>query len=188
MTYDDALREVSDFLDETFIAVTDTSLSMYPAAELNGHGARSFLCNAVWQSIGYSVAAAVGASFGQDRRPLVLCGDGGFQMTAQALSTMAQQQIRSVVIVLDNGEYGIEQWLLDPRYFADASAPLRPYLALNRWDYAQLARAFGFKAAYTVAEVPALREALAAAREATGPALICATLQKRNLPSQLRAG
>ncbi|HEX4621071.1 MAG TPA: thiamine pyrophosphate-dependent enzyme, partial [Myxococcaceae bacterium] len=127
-------------------------------------------------------------SFGQDRRPLVLCGDGGFQMTAQALSTMAQQQIRSVVIVLDNGEYGIEQWLLDPRYFADASAPLRPYLALNRWDYAQLARAFGFKAAYTVAEAPALREALAAAKESTGPALICATLQKRNLPSQLRAG
>ena len=146
LTYDEVLEEVSGVLDESFIAITDTSLSMYPAAELNITGRKGFLCNAVWQAIGYSVGAAVGVALAQDRRPLVICGDGGFQMTAQSLSTMAQRKMRTVVIVLDNGHYGIEQWLLDPRFFRDTAAPLKPYLALNRWSYADLAKSLGFSA------------------------------------------
>jgi hypothetical protein len=31
--------------------------------------------SAVWAAVGHSVAAAVGASFGSARRPLVICGD-----------------------------------------------------------------------------------------------------------------
>jgi thiamine pyrophosphate-dependent acetolactate synthase large subunit-like protein len=29
-------------------------------------------------ALGHSVATAVGAAFGSSRRPLVICGDGGF--------------------------------------------------------------------------------------------------------------
>jgi indolepyruvate decarboxylase len=186
LTYDEVLEEVSGFLDETFITLTDTSLSMYPAADLNVAGRKGFVCNAVWQAIGYSVGAAVGVGLAQDRRPLVICGDGGFQMTAQSLSTMAQHRVRAVVIVLDNGHYGIEQWLLDPRFFRDAATPLKPYLALNRWSYADLAKALGFGSARTVEALPDLRSALADAKRAPGPILIHAVVKPRDMPSQLQ--
>lgn len=186
MTYDDVLEKVSGFLDESLIAITDTSLSMYPAAELNIAGRKGFVCNGVWQAIGYSVGAAVGVGLAQERRPVVICGDGGFQMTAQALSTMAQHKVRAVVVVLDNGHYGIEQWLLDPRFFRDAATPLKPYLALNRWDYAGLAKSLGFRSVSTVDALPDLERALAEAKGATGPVLINTIIKPRDIPSALR--
>jgi indolepyruvate decarboxylase len=184
MTYDDAMSRVSAFLDDTFITITDTSLSMYPAADLDVKGARSFIANSVWQSIGYSVGAAVGVGIGQSRRPLVLVGDGGFQMTAQALSTLARRRVRAVVIVFDNALYAIEQFLLRRSFFANNAAPI-PHLTLNRWDYAGLATALGC-ASGVVAETPAAFEAaLQAARGADGPALIAVRIAQKDLPDGL---
>jgi indolepyruvate decarboxylase len=80
----------------------------------------------VWASIGQSVAATVGASFGSTRRPLVICGDGGFHMTAQTLSTMAQYGCNPVIIILANNIYGYEQFLVDESYFQSAANPTFP--------------------------------------------------------------
>ena len=46
-----------------------------------------------------------------------ICGDGGFQMTAQALSTMAHCGSNPIVVIIDNGIYAYEQYLLDLRTF-----------------------------------------------------------------------
>lgn len=185
LTYDEVMESVSNALDERFITLTDTSLSMYPAAELNIAGRKGFVCNAVWQAIGFSVAAAVGVGIAQDRRPLVICGDGGFQMTAQSLSTMARRKLRAIVIVLDNGIYGIEQWLLDARMFRDGTAP-KPYLPLQRWDYAMLAKALGFTHASAVETAAGFQQALAKARDADGPVMIHALIKPHDLPATLR--
>jgi indolepyruvate decarboxylase len=184
VTYDEVLRTVSDGLGDDVIVVTDTTLAMYPASELNVTARKGFVCNAVWQSIGYSVAAAVGVAIAQQRRPLVICGDGGFQMTAHALSTMARHRLPVTVLVLDNGAYAIEQWLLEPGYFASPTGKPRPYLALNRWDYAGLARALG-AAASTVDTVAALEAGLSTARTATGPTLLSVRIQAHDLPTGL---
>jgi len=183
--YDELLREVSAQLSDETLLITDTSLSMYPAAEVNVPTADGFLCNAVWQAIGYSVGAAVGAALGQDRRPVAVVGDGGFQMTAQALSTMVQYRLPCVVIVVDNGLYGIEQWLLDPRWHRDGTYAPRPYLALNRWKHEQLAEAWG-ATGERVATVPAFREALARALGRDRPTLLAVTIKPHSLPSELR--
>jgi indolepyruvate decarboxylase len=187
LTYDEVLGLVSRALDEKLLVVTDTSLSMYPAAELNLAGRGGFMCNAVWQAIGFSPAASVGAALAQSKRPLVICGDGGFQMTAQALSTMAQRQLPCIVLVLDNGLYGIEQFLLDPSYFKDATKPGRPYLQLNPWKYADLARALGVTNSSTVTSVDALTQALEAAKTARGPSFISVQVFPRDLPGGLRS-
>jgi indolepyruvate decarboxylase len=186
LTYDEVLGAVSRALDETLLVVTDTSLSMYPAAELNLAGRGGFLCNAVWQAIGFSPAAAVGVALAQSRRPLVICGDGGFQMTAQALSTMARRGLPCIVLVLDNGQYGIEQYLLDPGYFKDGSAPGRAYLQLNPWRYADLARAMGVNQASTVTSVEALTKALEAAKASRAPTFLSVQVFPRDLPAGLR--
>lgn len=188
MTYEEVMRSVSDFLDESFVTITDTSLSMYPAADMDIKGAGGMFCNAVWQSIGYSVAAAVGAGVAQEkRRPLVICGDGGFQMTAQSLSTMALRNIRSVVIVLDNGFYGIEQFLIDRSYFNNPASRPPSYLSLQPWKYADLARSFGINAVWEANSVDSFKEALRGAKAAQGPAFIAVKLKRKDLPPELRA-
>lgn len=186
LTYDEVLEAVSGALDESCIAITDTSLSMYPAAELEVRGKQAFMSNSVWQAIGFSVAAAVGVGLAQQRRPVVVCGDGGFQMTAQALSTLARRNVPAIIVVLDNGQYGIEQWLLDARYFQNG-APLKPYLALNAWNYVGLANALGIKAAATADTPGRLNELLTTARASKAPSFIHALMKPHDLPAVLRS-
>ena len=78
-----------------------------PAARLKLQGADTFLTSAIWASIGHSVGAAMGTAM----RVIAICGDG--QIMATTLSTMVRQAQRTVVIVVDNGMYGIEQFLRD---------------------------------------------------------------------------
>lgn len=185
LSYDEVLSAVSRQLDASSLVITDTSLSMYPAAELDLSRGSGFMCNAVWQAIGFSVAAAVGAAIAQEKRPLVICGDGGFQMTAQALSTMARRQLPCTVLVLDNALYGIEQFLLDASFFKDPTRPPKKYLELNAWKYTQLAAAFGVANTAAVATVEALTQALTAAKTAKGPTLIQVAMSPRDLPAGL---
>ncbi len=183
-TYDAVLGTISDFLDDSFAVLTDTSLSMYPAADLNIPPQGTFVCNSVWQAIGFSVGAAVGVALASGKRPLVICGDGGFQMTAQALSTMARSGLKSIVVVLDNGIYGIEQFLLEPKFFGGGGGHLS-YVGLNRWSYPDLARALGFKQSEAVASIAELKGALDKARSANGPVLVSVAIPQRDLPAQL---
>jgi len=188
LTYDDALAEVAGVVEarrDELLLLSDTSLSMYPAADI-AVGQGGYLCNGVWNAIGFSVPAAIGVAKGSGRRPVVVCGDGGFQMTAQALSTLARRGLPAVVLVLDNGVYGIEQWLLDPKWHGSGGEP-RDYLALPRWQYADLARAMGVSFARGAATVDALRDALSGAMAQPGPALIQVAVRPHDLPSEVRA-
>ena len=83
------------------------ALGSYPSADLNVKGRNAFMCCPVWLSIGHSLGAAVGVGSADRRRPLVICGDGGFQMTRRP-SAMVRHGIRAVVLVIDNGLYAIE--------------------------------------------------------------------------------
>jgi indolepyruvate decarboxylase len=185
LTYRQVFERVGAALDDSWIVVPDTFLGTFSAANLPMTGRDAFLCSAVWASIGHSVAAAVGASFGSSRRPLVLCGDGGFHMTAQALSTMARYRRNPVVVVLDNGIYAYEQYLIDRTYFPNPAAQPRPYVALNRWDLVAFARALGVASAQAVDTAAELDAALAQAKASDAPALIAARVDPHGLPAEL---
>jgi indolepyruvate decarboxylase len=106
-------------------------------------------------------------------------------MMAPALSTMVRQAQRTVVIVVDNGMYGIEQFLRDSSFYSSNADPL-PYVTLNRWDYAKLAGALGFSFTATASSPATLATALAGAKGvASGPAFIQAVVKSRSLPPQL---
>lgn len=196
MSNADVMREVDRMLDPSFVVIADTSLSMFPAASLNIRGRDGFLCNAVWQSIGYSAAAAAGVALADPgKRPLVLCGDGGFQMTVQGLSTLARRKLRAIIVVLDNASYAIEQYVIEKvrgvpptdnrSYFKNPNVEMIPFLELSEWDYPALAKALGFSFAEKVSTASELRTALAGAKAAPGPAFIAAKLNARDLPAEL---
>jgi indolepyruvate decarboxylase len=175
----------SGFLDGTWLIIPDTFLGEYAAARLKLQGRDTFLTSAIWASIGHSVGAAVGAAMGTAMRVLAICGDGGFQIMAPALSTMVRQAQRTVVIVVDNGMYGIEQFLRDKSFYSSNADPL-PYVTLNRWDYTKLATALGFTFAASADSPATLAAALLGAKGvASGPAFIQAVVKSRSLPPQL---
>ena len=178
-------QSINAILDETLLVIPDTLLGIYSAANLTLKGPGAFLCSAVWASIGHSVSAAVGAAFGAQRRPLVICGDGGFQMTSQSLSTMVHHGRNPIVVLIANGIYGYEQFLVDPSFFTDPTQPARPYVNLNQWDYVKLAGALGFTLAKAVDNAAALDTALAEAKGFSGPCLIVADVKARDLPTEL---
>jgi indolepyruvate decarboxylase len=185
LTYQQVFERVAVALDESWLVIPDTFLGIYSAANLPVMGRDGFLCSGVWASIGHSVAAAVGASLGSSRRPLVICGDGGFHMTAQTLSTMVQHRCDPVVVVIANGIYGYEQFLVDPSFFGSPAKPPLSYAVLNQWDFVKFANGLGVQFARSVDTAAAFDAALAAARTFNGPALIAAAVNSHDLPAEL---
>jgi indolepyruvate decarboxylase len=185
LTYRQVFERIGAALDLSWLVIPDTFLGISSAANLPIKGRDGFLCGAVWASIGHSVAAAVGASFGSNRRPLVICGDGGFHMTAQALSTMVRYARNPVVVVIDNGIYAFEQFLLDADYFTNPNTQPKPYVLLNHWDFVKFANALGVQSAQSVTTAAALDQALAGAKTSNAPALIVAKVNPRDLPAEL---
>jgi indolepyruvate decarboxylase len=87
-------------------------------------------------------------------RPLVLVGDGAFQMTGMELSTAARYHLNPIVIVLNNSGYGTERPMLDGG-FNDVSS----------WQYARLPELFGAGKGFEVHTEEDLEKALSAARD-----------------------
>jgi indolepyruvate decarboxylase len=185
LTYAQVFDRVGAALDDSWLVIPDTFLGGASAANLPVKGRDGYLSGAVWASIGHSVAAAVGASFGSSRRPLVICGDGGFHTSAQALSTFAHYCRNPVVLVIDNGVYGLEQYIIDSSYYNDPNAAPKPYVVLNPWDFARFAHSLGVRNTYSVDTAAELDHALADAKESAAPALIVAKVSPRSLPAQL---
>ncbi len=182
LAYDELFMELRKVLDDTLLLVADTSLSILPAADLDVVGKDSFMAGAAWASIGHSMGAGLGASFATARHPWILCGDGGFQMTATTLSTMAAHKKKCVVIVIDNALYGYEQYLLGKSYFNTPAQQPLSYAVLPRWDYVALAKALGVTNALMANSAASLATALQAAKTWTGPGLISVRVKAKTLP------
>ena len=63
-------------------------------------------------TMGFALPAAIGAKFADpDAEVWVIAGDGGFQMTAAELTTIAQEGIKVNVAIINNGFLGmVRQW------------------------------------------------------------------------------
>jgi len=63
-------------------------------------------------TMGFALPAAIGAKFAApDAEVWVIAGDGGFQMTAAELTTIAQENIKINVAIINNGFLGmVRQW------------------------------------------------------------------------------
>ncbi|MGH8201871.1 MAG: acetolactate synthase large subunit [Steroidobacteraceae bacterium] len=94
-----------------------------------------------------------------ERRVLAVCGDGGFMMNSQELETALRLRLNLVVLIIDDGAYGMIRWKQAIDGFADWG------LRFNNPDFPMYARAYGAsgRRVHSAAElVPALEEAFAA--------------------------
>jgi indolepyruvate decarboxylase len=139
--------------------VADVGDSWFIGLELR---ADVFVAAGYYSSMGFAVPAALGAGIAEpSRRPVVIVGDGAFQMTGVELATHVDQGLRPIVLLLNNGGYGMLEAIDRPR----------SYYERRSWDYPALARSLGAEAE-RVASPAELRAALQRAEGAPGAYLI----------------
>ena len=152
LTYDGLFGAINHWLTDQHIVVVDAGFPLLGAQSLHVGQRNGFVAQAAWLAIGWSVPAAVGVKCAEPgRRPIVFVGDGAFQETCQALSDHHSLPTNSVVFVLDNGIYGIEQMLVNPNPFRHPPVdyPERTlntvytYNDMPAWNYEKMADVFG---------------------------------------------
>jgi indolepyruvate decarboxylase len=144
ITYDHFFNLLDDFITPEHLLVADVGLSTFGgSSSLTINRQNGFLAQTIWASIGWSVPAGLGASFTDSTRTIVVVGDGAFKLTCQAISTMVMEDCPTVVFVLNNKVYGVEQMLLNPApYKAGSDTKFEEANVLQDWDYVSLMKAF----------------------------------------------
>jgi indolepyruvate decarboxylase len=167
-------RAVSMFLEESDVLIADVGDSLFGTAEISLPC--PFISSAYYASMGFGVPAAVGVQLScPDRRPVVITGDGAFQMTGMELSTATRYGLNPVVIVLNNGGYGTLRMIADG-----------PFDDIHPWNYAKVPEVIGSGDGFLVRTGQDLEEALTRARECTGFSLIEVCLQRDDTSPCLR--
>ena len=115
------------------------------------------------------------------QRLMIFAGDGGFQMTAQCLSTQTRFNLNPIIFVMDNGIYGVEQWLADASVF-HSDKPLYNSCILHPWNYCKLAEVFGCQG-WKVHTYGELGDAINGAKEnLNSPSIIQVVVPQRSIP------
>ena len=143
ITYDNFFAVLNNYLDKKHIVVSDMGLSSIGGSEvLHISKQQGYHIQGLWASIGWSVPAGLGMSFLPDHRTIVIVGDGAFKMTCQEISSMIKTKRNTVVFVMNNGVYGIEQMFTDPTPFKIHKSNFEGANILPQWDYCNLMNAF----------------------------------------------
>ena len=125
---------VNSFLDDHMVLLAEPGDAFCAAPEFHIEEAENFIVQAYYTSIGFCTPAALGVAMASPKkRPVILTGDGAFQMTAQELSTLIRQRCPAVVILINNDGYLIERVLHEDGLYND----------IQMWNYASLPAAFG---------------------------------------------
>jgi indolepyruvate decarboxylase len=150
-------QRLNSFLDDETVVIADPGDAMFAGADLFIHSRTEFLSPSYYTSLGFAVPASIGAQLANPRlRPLVLVGDGAFQMTGMELATAVRFRLNPIVVVLNNGGYATERPLQD-----GAFNDILP------WRYSRLPEVLGAGQGFDVATEDQLDTALRSARDFT---------------------
>jgi thiamine pyrophosphate-dependent acetolactate synthase large subunit-like protein len=128
--------------------------------------ARRFTAMGGFGAIGLGLAGAVGAAIARSDHPTVaVIGDGGFMMNPAELVTAVREELDLIVLVFNDGAYGVEHHKL-------IQLGVDPAHSLTPWPpIAQVAEGLGARAhtVWTLDELDELAEVIA---DRTGPIVI----------------
>lgn len=131
---------LNELLTEEMVVISDVGDSLFGSVDLVIHRRTEFLAPAYYTSMGFAVPAAVGAQCANRKlRPIVLVGDGAFQMTGMELSTVVRQGLDPIVLVLNNHGYTTERFIKEG-----------PYNDILDWHYHKLPDVLGGGRGYLV--------------------------------------
>jgi len=187
ITYQGFYDFIPRYIDENTILGSDASMNYFGSLLLKVPAARGFVIQSSYSAIGYIAPAATGICLAKnsDQKVMVFTGDGGFQMTAQCLSTQTRFSLDPIIFVINNGVYGVEQWLADASVFL-TDKPFYKSCILHPWNYSKLADVFGCQG-WRVGTYTELRDAMTGALEnSSSPSLIEVVVNSKSIPDNSR--
>ena len=172
----EVVRCVSEHSGHKAILVTDVGQNQMMAARyFKFTEPRSVVTSGGMGTMGYGLPAAIGATFGAPERTVCLfLGDGGHQMTTDALGTIMEQQSPVKIILLNNNYLGnVRQW---QQLFFRKRYSFTPML---NPDYELIAKAYRIPVR-TVTEHADLPAAVAEMLATPGPYLLQAAVMEED--------
>src|SRR6266446_2421600 len=143
-------ERLNSYLSADTVVVADVGDALFGAIDLFIRQRTEFLGPAYYASMGFAVPASIGAQMANPKlRPLILVGDGAFQMTGMELATAARYRLNPVVVVLNNNGYGTERQMQDG-----------PYNDVWPWHYSRLPEVLGAGRGFVVETEEELDRAL----------------------------
>ncbi len=145
---------LNSFIEDDTMVVADVGDALFGAIDLYIATKTEFISPAYYASLGFGVPGALGAYLAKPKlRPLVIVGDGAFQMTGMELSTIARFGLNPIVVVINNKGYGTERPMMDGA-FND----------ILNWEYSKLPALLGTGKGYKVTTEKGLVSALQSAK------------------------
>ena len=109
-------EKINSMLTDEMAVVSDIGECLFGAAELKVRH-HHFISPAFYCSMGLAIPGALGLQVAKPNiRPVVLVGDGAFQMSISELSTILRLKLNPIVFVLNNHGYTTERFLLDGEF------------------------------------------------------------------------
>jgi indolepyruvate decarboxylase len=133
LTMKEVIRIVGLHLDEHCCMVSDVGDAIFGAVGVRTARRAEFIAPAYYLSMGFAVPAAIGVSKANPSlRPIVLVGDGAFQMTGTELSTATRLGLKPIVLILNNEGYGTMRKIRDGRFNV-----------ISQWNYGKICELVG---------------------------------------------
>jgi indolepyruvate decarboxylase len=183
ITYQGFYKFMQPYIDNNTIVGSDASMNYFGSLLLDVPSPGGFVAQSSYSSIGYIGPAATGICLAKrrDQRVMVFSGDGGFQMTAQCLSTQTRFKLNPIIFVINNGVYGVEQWLSDSTVFF-TEKPFYKSCILHPWNYSKLSEVFGCQG-WKVGTYGELKDAVTGAlANSSSPSIIQVLVPDKSIP------
>lgn len=146
-------EKINAILGENMVVICDVGDALFAGADLRMSRRTEFLSPAYYTSMGFAIPAALGALRADPgSRPIVMVGDGAFQMTGTELSTIYRLGLAPIIIVLNNKGYTTE------RFIKDGS-----YNDIGNWNYHKITELIGGGWGFEVRSETDLEKAMDAA-------------------------
>ncbi len=153
---------LNGFLQPNHLVVTDVGDCLFAGLELQTRHTLGFLSPAYYLSMGFGIPGAIGAQMADpNARPILIIGDGAFQMMGMELMAMKRYHLNPIIVLLNNASYATLKFMNPESQFVD----------IPTTDYAELARTLGGQG-HVVQTVADLRGALARAQNSPDFALL----------------
>ncbi|MCP4629237.1 MAG: hypothetical protein GY850_37895 [bacterium] len=168
---------LNDFITDHHVVIADPGDALFGASDLVIRGETEFLFSAYYASLGFAVPAAIGVqTAAPDKRPLVLVGDGAFQMTGLELTVAARYRLNPIILILNNSGYGTERPMIDG-----------PFNDVYPWAFTEISKLLGSGRSWKVETETQLFQTLQeASKNQEGFSLIDVTIPRGDYSAALK--
>jgi acetolactate synthase-1/2/3 large subunit len=161
------VRDVRSVMPEDGIVCLDNGMyKIWFARSYRTHVANTLLLDNALATMGAGLPSAMAAKLlNPHRRVMAVCGDGGFMMNSQELETAVRLKLDLVVLIVEDGAYGMIRWKQAVDRFADFG------MTFGNPDFELYAAAYGARG-HKITAVAELLPTLEAAFAAGGVHLV----------------